>query len=294
MNLFFKANLIALYLLAIAGRWVELPWHSGAVLQRVAAIVLIVHAVELLWAWRHVKRYAGPLTVSVVLTLLFGLFHWRPLALAARAFERSAPVNTPRVPRWLSGLAFYGAAMALGLGSAWWFLKKAPFLNTAITVGAWKTDMLVGHADAGLYTRATVALNALLALGREETMYYMAARDDAGQPLRATCSYLIEGTPPLARWWSITAYADDLFLFDAPNQRYSLNATQTRLDPQGRFSVRTGPAALGEHKHKTHWLPTQGERGLILILRLYNPDAALQAAPAQLIPPSIRAVGACP
>jgi hypothetical protein len=195
---------------------------------------------------------------------------------------------------WLRSLAFYGAAVALGLGSAWWLVEKAPFLNAAITAGAWKTDALVGHADAGLYTRATVALNALLALSREETMYYVASRDDAGQPLRATCSYLIEGTPPQARWWSVTAYADDMFLFDAPNQHYSLNATQARLDAQGRFQVRTGPLASSELMAQTHWLPTPGERGLILTLRLYNPDAALQADPARLSPPSIRALGACP
>lgn len=85
MNLFLKANLIGLYLLAILGLVVDLPWHSGAVFQRVAAIVLLVHVLELWFAWRHVKTYRGPLVVSVVLTLLFGLFHWHPLARAARA-----------------------------------------------------------------------------------------------------------------------------------------------------------------------------------------------------------------
>jgi hypothetical protein len=85
MNLFLKANLIGLYLLALASQFVELPWHSGPVLLRVASIIVGVHVVELLWAWRHVKRYRGPLAVSVLLTLLFGLFHWRPLARAARA-----------------------------------------------------------------------------------------------------------------------------------------------------------------------------------------------------------------
>lgn len=203
-------------------------------------------------------------------------------------------MNHPRVRGWLTILAFYGAAVVLGLGSAGWFLKKAPFLDTVITIGAWKTDALAGHADAGLYTRATVALNALFALSREETMYYIASSDDTGQPLRSTCSYLVEGAAPQARWWSITAYADDMFLFDAPNQHYSLNATQARLNPQDHFSVRTGPLESGQRMPQTHWLPTPGQRGVILTLRLYNPDASLQANPARLSPPSIRALGACP
>jgi hypothetical protein len=43
-----------------------------------------------------------------------------------------------------------------------------------------------------------------------------------------------------------------------------------------------------------HWLPTPGQRGLVLTLRLYNPAPELQAAPARLQPPSIKAIGACP
>ena len=85
MNLFLKVNLVGLYLLAIASLFIDLPWHSGMVFQRVAAIILLVHVLELVYAWRHVKHYQGPLIVSVVLTLLFGLFHWRPLARAARS-----------------------------------------------------------------------------------------------------------------------------------------------------------------------------------------------------------------
>ena len=30
--------------------------------------------------FKHVRKYRGPLAVSVLLTLLFGLLHWKPLA----------------------------------------------------------------------------------------------------------------------------------------------------------------------------------------------------------------------
>ncbi len=110
-----------------------------------------------------------------------------------------------------------------------------------------------------------------------------------GKPLRSQCTYLIEGTPPQARWWSITAYADDLFLFDAPNRHYSLNGSTAVLNAQGQFVMTTGPAPQGD----TFWLPTPGNRGVLLTLRLYNPEPGLQAAPASLVPPTIRSVGAC-
>ena len=198
----------------------------------------------------------------------------------------------PNLSRWqrvFVGIALYGCAVAIGLGSAWWVLKKAPWMMQTIQVGAWKGNLLAGSADADLYTRAAIALNALLALGREETMYFIASRDDAGNPLRSHCSYRVEGVPPKARWWSITVYADDMFLFDAPNKHYSLNGTTARLDANGRFLFTTG----GQEQPGTHWLPTPGNRGMVLTLRLYNPEPDLQAAPASLSPPTITASGVC-
>ena len=189
----------------------------------------------------------------------------------------------------LASLLYLGA-VALGLGSAWWVLRKADWTATAVKVGPWASSTLVGSTDADMYTRARVALEGLLALGRDESMYYVARHDDAGRPLRSDCSYRVEGLPPPARWWSVTAYDDDLFLFEAPNRQYSLNGSTARLDPSGRFALVTGPKAIQDW----HWLPTPGQRGLVLTLRLYNPASELQAAPARLQPPSIKAIGACP
>ena len=194
--------------------------------------------------------------------------------------------------RWKRGATAAGivlAALLLGLGSAWWVLKKATWMNRAVSVGAWSTSLEAGSARANLYTRAVVAMNGLLALGSQETMYFVARADDTGLPLRASCSYRISGVAPAARWWSITAYADDMFLFDAPNQHYSLNATTAALDAQGRFMLATGQ----QETPGLFWLPTLGDRGLVLTLRLYNPDITVQKAPASLQVPSITPLGNC-
>lgn len=192
--------------------------------------------------------------------------------------------------RTVLGVVLYLGAVLVGLGSAWWVLKKSPFFQQTVQVGAWKANLLAGSTDAGMYTRAAVALNALLALDRSETMYFMATQDDAGQALRSQCKYRVEGVPPAARWWSVTAYADDLFLFDAPNRQHSLNGSTAQLDAQGRFALQTGPQPEGS----AHWLPTPGKQGVVLILRLYNPEPGLQASPASLVPPAIVRQGACP
>jgi hypothetical protein len=183
------------------------------------------------------------------------------------------------------------AGAVLGVASAWAVLRDAGGFGAA--AGPWRVSLLAGSTEAGPWTRARVAIGGLLALNRDETMYYVAGTDSAGRPLRSRCTYRVAGTPPPARWWSVTAYADDFFLFDAPNRRYSVNGDTVRLDAAGRFAFVSGPvepAGTGE----APWVPTPGDRGLLLTLRVYNPQPSLQAAPTSLDPPSIERVGACP
>lgn len=127
------------------------------------------------------------------------------------------------------------------------------------------------------------------ALARSETMYFIATEDDSGKPLRSGCNYRVVGTPPKARWWSITAYADDMFLFDTPAGHHSLNGTTAQLDGNGHFALTAG----NQEQQGAHWLATNGDRGLLLTLRLYSPASELQSAPGSLRAPSIIALGAC-
>jgi len=47
-------------------------------------VLLAVHALEVVFCFRKVSLHKGPLLDSVLLTLLFGFLHWKPLADAAR------------------------------------------------------------------------------------------------------------------------------------------------------------------------------------------------------------------
>lgn len=186
----------------------------------------------------------------------------------------------------------------LGLGSAWWTVRNGGPAESRFQVGPWEGSLLAGSADADLYTRARVAVVGLLALERRETVYYVARTDSAGKPLRSRCQYRVDGIAPPARWWSLTAYAEDHFLFDAPQGRFSLNGALATLDARGEFHLLTGPTAVVDptsvaDNHKLHWLPTPGDRGLELTLRLYHPSESLQINPEALIAPTIKQVGAC-
>lgn len=85
MNTFSRAVLLALYALAIAALFMPLPWGAGPLLQRIALITVAIHILELLFVFKHVKAYQGPLATSVLLTLLFGLLHWMPLKATNKA-----------------------------------------------------------------------------------------------------------------------------------------------------------------------------------------------------------------
>jgi hypothetical protein len=192
--------------------------------------------------------------------------------------------------RVVTGVATVTAGALLGIGSAWlWLTRTDP---AGMRIGPWLVNLEAGSTDASLYTRARISLKALLALDRRETLYYVADRDDAGRPLRSRCRYLISGSIPSARWWSVTAYADDIFLFPDAEQRYSVSGENPTLNTVGRFSAVTGPET--PVSGALAWIPTPGDRGLILTLRLYNPGPALQADPGALAVPSIQRQGECP
>ena len=196
--------------------------------------------------------------------------------------------------RWLGTLLQVALALAAGLGSAWWLLTRGS--NFGDAAGPWRVSLLAGSADADLYTRARVAIGGLLALNRQETMYYLASTDSAGAPLRSRCSYRVSGVPPPARWWSVTAYADDYFLFPNEARRYSVNGATARLDAGGRFSFVSAPQQPADPSSDGGamlWLPTPGDRGLLFTLRAYNPAQGLAAAPSSLVAPSIERLGNC-
>ena len=202
----------------------------------------------------------------------------------------SAPA-TPERPRWSVVLALYLLAIAVGAGSAW-LVVRSQLDRGGVGAGPWRTSTLAGSTDADPYTRAVVAVGALLALNRNETVYFLASTDSEGLALLSRCRYRISGTTPPARWWSITAYAEDRFLFDAPGGRYSLNGRTAPLDAQGRFVFESGPTPP-DAASAMAWLPTPGDRGLSFALRLYNPEPGVAVDPASLAAPRIERVGRC-
>ena len=80
MNALLKTACLAVYALALAGLPGPLPPGTSGPGPNIALRFLGVHAMEIVVMFKQVRLYRGPLVVSMLLTLLFGLLHWKPLA----------------------------------------------------------------------------------------------------------------------------------------------------------------------------------------------------------------------
>src|SRR4051794_8037311 len=95
-------------------------------------------------------------------------------------------------------------------------------------VGGWTTNRDIGTYGVRYVTRALVARFGLAANVADESVYYRAQQDAAGQPLDGRASYHLHFAagqlPPFQGqgFWSLTMYDQAHFLVANPIDRYSI------------------------------------------------------------------------
>jgi len=183
---------------------------------------------------------------------------------------------------WITALL---AAIVLGAGTAAWIVFRPPVMP-AIRNGAWMTNLQVGSRSANMYVRAHIALTGLFALNKTETIYFRAATDDEGRPLRADQDYVIEGRDISARWWAIMLYGQDNHLIANAADRYSYSMANLALEPDGSYRIH-----LSRAPKDRNWLPS-GDRDqrLSFSLKIYNPAPEVYQDPAAIELPRIKRV----
>lgn len=170
----------------------------------------------------------------------------------------------------IAALAVIGGA---GWGGAYVAHRSAYSSDTAnafIHIGAWFTTRHAGSADADVRTRALVAATGLLALPREETVYFRAHRDDLGRPISSSHEYVVEGRPPPARWWSLTLYDGDNYLNRNATGPYSVKSASITPNAEGEVRI-----ILSSRPHDGNWIDMGTGENMSLSLRVYNPDPSL-------------------
>ena len=184
-------------------------------------------------------------------------------------------------------LRFLGSAvlvgLALGVGTGGLIIGRLASFSDGSYSG-WHGNELTGQVAADIYTRAAIARTGLLALTREETLYFTRYADADGVALNERCTYLLEGTDPPARWWSITLYAADNYLARNGDDAASMDQTRVVRAEDGRFRIRVAAAADGG----PNWISSRNAGKFSLTLRLYNPEPGLLEDVHALRPPVIR------
>ncbi len=168
---------------------------------------------------------------------------------------------------------------ALGLGSA---LAAAGIIGPgmkfggAVEVSGWSSDWTIGSASANPWTRARVARHGLLALTKDEAVYFTRNTDDAGDRLSEACTYRVSGGEMPALWWSVTLYDATSYLPANKDRALSFDQTKAGIeddDDAWSFTVAAeGPETGG-------WVSSHKAGNFDLTLRLYKPSPELIADP---------------
>jgi hypothetical protein len=155
-------------------------------------------------------------------------------------------------------------ALTVGFGLSWYALTDGRLLG-ATQVGPWTAWPRAGSPDPDPYTRAYLARNGALQLGRSEGVQFIATSDSDGQPLSRACRYRVDGNTSTATFWTLVPTAPD-------------GATIARADgPPGFESNRIARANDGSmqlYVSKTlaplNWLEITGDGPFWLVLTLYD------------------------
>ena len=189
----------------------------------------------------------------------------------------------------LALLVFVALAAAVAVGGVLFARHRLRSTGASnpdeIRIGAWRINTLAGSSAANSLTRARIAIQALLAMHRQETIYFFASEDDRGQPLDPAHDWEIRGRGFDCRWWSFTLYDQDFRLIASPSQRYSVHSDNIVPEPDGSYRI-----VLSRNEAGANRLACGDAKKLIVTLRLYNPSQAVLNDVASVKLPAIRRI----
>jgi hypothetical protein len=166
-------------------------------------------------------------------------------------------------------LATLAIAIGGGAASVWYALEAQEGVG-AVTIGSWTAYPTMGAPDADPYSKARAARQGLLALGRAEGLAFFATHDATGAQLSRRCSYLIEGSTPPARFWTLYAADRSLQMIATGRQRKpALQSLSILRNPDNSFVVAIGPDAT-----PGNWLSVAGDGPMVFVLTLYDTPVA--------------------
>jgi hypothetical protein len=167
------------------------------------------------------------------------------------------------------------AAVEAGLASL-----AAGAQDTGEVIDGWRVATDLGRSDDALSLRdqAVVARYFWGPVPAEEALYPKAEVASDGEPLEGTKRYRVtfagDDLPPVDAFWSLTAYAEDLFLYPNDEDRWSFSGDTPDLvrAEDGTITIAVQHEDPGDPT--LNWLPVP-DTEFHLIVRLYLPRTAI-------------------
>lgn len=157
-----------------------------------------------------------------------------------------------------------GVALVVGFGLSWYALTDARAFGT-LHIGPWAVWRDAGSPAPDPYTRAYVARAGALQLGASEGLQFIATTDSDGQRLERNCGYRIDGTTPIATFWTLTPVAPDNSVIARPGTPAAFNSTRVARATDGSLQLYVSKAISPRN-----WIEITGAGPFALILSLYD------------------------
>ena len=178
-------------------------------------------------------------------------------------------------------LLLIGVALAFGFGLSWFAVTDGRLFGVT-QVGPWSTWREAGSPLPDPYTRAYIARSASLQLGASEGLQFVASVDSDGRQLNRSCRYRIDGTTPVATFWTLTAVDPAGALVTRQDAPRSLTSTRIARANDGSMELYVSRTLAPRN-----WLEITGDGAFLLALNLYDTSNIGGVGTAALVLPSI-------
>lgn len=167
--------------------------------------------------------------------------------------------------RFISYLALMAAiALIVGFGLSYFALTDGRFFG-AYQWSSWITRPEVGSPTPDPYTRAYLARNPALQLGRGEGIQFTATHDDSGERLIRSCDYSFTGETPVAAFWTLRAVGQEGANIAASGMPRAMNSKRLARAQDGSVTIH-----IGKTLAPGNWLAIDGEGDFQLVLTFYD------------------------
>lgn len=178
-------------------------------------------------------------------------------------------------------LVMIATALLVGFGLSWYALSDGRLFGT-IEIGPWAAWRDAGSPTPDPYTRAFVSRNGALQLGASEGLQLVATTDSDGQPLDRACRYRIDGTTPVATFWTLVPTAPDGTPIARPGGPAGFNSGRIARAEDGSMQL-----YVSKTLSPFNWLEITGEGAFVLALTLYDTSSFAGVGPTVATLPSI-------